>query len=391
MSGVTDEGFEAETVDTIKTAIENELKNAFGTSFNVRPTSVAGIIIGIVAQKLADLQDEAEAIYGSQYPETAFGSSLDQLSALTGVQRLPATRSLVTCGITGTPGTPIPVGSRIRNSATNTYWRVTTVNGAITIPAASATTGSFESEDFGEVLGVAGTLNVIDTVISGWSAVSNPLDATLGSEQESDAELRLRRASLLQVQGAGTLDAIRSAVLELTGIRQVTMLENVTYATDANGLPAKSFETLILQSGANSSDILQAIWDTKPAGISAYGSTTGNATDLAGNTQVMAYSLATSLPIYVSLSATTGTGFGPTATGVASIKSAITSYGDAFLMGDDAYLEGVRAKPFGVVGVLNVSSIKMDIYASPTATADIFTTIRQIATFDTSRVNVTLL
>src|SRR4051812_46746033 len=125
MSGVTDEGFEAETVDTIKTAIENELKNAFGTSFNVRPTSVAGIIIGIVAQKLADLQDEAEAIYGSQYPETAFGSSLDQLSALTGVQRLPATRSLVTCGITGTPGTPIPVGSRIRNSATNTYWRVT--------------------------------------------------------------------------------------------------------------------------------------------------------------------------------------------------------------------------------------------------------------------------
>jgi uncharacterized phage protein gp47/JayE len=391
MSGVTDEGFEAETVDSIKTAIEDELKNAFGASFNVRPTSVAGVFIGIVAQKLADLWNASEAIYGSQYPETAFGASLDQLSLLTGTQRLIATRSRATAGVTGDPGTVIPVGSRIRNEDTNTYWRVAEDNGAITIPSVSATTGVFESEDFGEVLGLAGTLTVIDTVIAGWDSVSNPTDATLGREQETDAELRLRRASLLQIQGAGTLDAIRSAVLEIDGVIQVTMLENVTLATDGNGLPAKSFETLVLQSGAATADIFQAIWDTKPAGISAYGSTVGTATDAGGTTRYTAYTPATDVLIYVSVTATTGSGFGATATGVANIKAAITAHGDGLLMGDDVIKQAVQARPFDVSGVVDVPTLYLDIYASPTATANLSIGVRSIARFDTARVTVTLL
>lgn len=385
MSGLTDEGFEAETVDTLKTAIENELKTAFGESFNVRPTSVAGILIGIFSQKLADLYEQAEAIYGSQYPDTAFGASLDQLASLTGVQRLAATRSEAVCGVTGTPGTVIPTGSRIKNSDTNTYWRLQADGGDVTIPAASATTGTFESEEFGEVLGVAGTLDTIDTVISGWASVNNDLDADLGRDLETDAELRLRRANLLQVEGAGTLDSIRTEVLSVEGVEQVTMLENVTMSTDGNGLPAKSFETLVLHDSADLDEIAQAIWDTKPAGISAFGSDTGTAVDSLGADQVMAFSVADDVLIYVSLTATTSAGFSSSD----NIKLSIIEYGDALLMGDDVYKAAAEASAF-IPGVINVPGFKLDIYSSPTATADISIGVRQIARFDTSRISVVL-
>lgn len=390
MSGVTDEGFEAETVDTLKTSIEDDLKTALGSSFNVRPTSVAGILIGIFAKKLADVWEMAEAVYGSQYPETAFGASLDQVASLTGTQRLPASRSLATCGITGSSGTVIPTGSRIKNSATNTYWRLVESEGNVTVPIAGYTTGSFESEDFGEVLGAAGDLDTIDTVISGWSAVNNDADAALGSEEETDAALRLRRASLLQVQGAGTLDAIRSSVLEVSGVLEVKMLENVTLATDGNGLPAKSFEVLVNENGATVSQIYQAIWDTKPAGISAYGTVAGTATDSQGDAQYVAYTPAATVGIYVALTATTAAGFGVTATGVQKIKDALTTFGATLNMGDDVSAQLARAYAQVVAGVYDVSSFKIDIYSSPTATANLAIGVRSLAKFDTSRVTVAL-
>lgn len=387
MAGVTDEGFEAETVDTLKTAIENELKNSFGDSFNVRPTSVAGIIIGVVAQKLGDLWDAAEAIYGSQYPATAFGQSLDQLSALTGVQRLAATHSEVTCDLEGTPGTLIPEASRIRNADTGTYWRS---QEDVTIGAASAATAVFESEDYGEILGVADSLTVIDTVISGWDSVNNPLDADLGRELETDAELRLRRADLLTTQGAGTVDAIRADVLAVLGVQEAHVFENVTLVTDGDGLPGKAFEVVLRESGAVTADILQAIWDTKPAGISAHGTSVGYATDSEGNDQLVAYSNADEIEIYIAVTAVTGANSGPTATVVENIKSAIVEYGDAFLIGDDVIKQAVQAQPFDVAGITDVPTLKLDIYASPTATSNIVIGTRQVATFDTSRITVAL-
>lgn len=385
MSGVTENGFEAETVDTIKTAIEDALKAAFGASFNVRPTSVAGILIGVFSQKLADLWDASEAVYGSQYPDTAFGLSLDQLALLTGAQRLPARRSEVVVGLTGTPGTPIPVGSRIVNSDTGTFWRLAEENGDVTIPAASATTATFESEDFGEIIGLAGTIDEIDTVIAGWTAVDNALDATLGRDVETDAELRLRRAQLLQAQGAGTLDSIRTAVLAVDGVIQVTMLENVTLVEDANGLPAKSFEVLFLHEDADFDEVAQAVWDNKPAGISAFGSDTGTAVDTNETSHVMAFTEADDVLIYVALTATTASGFGEST----DIEESILAYGALLLMGDDVYKEAAQAASF-VAGVKNVPDFRIDVFASPTATADITIDAREIARFDSSRITVTL-
>jgi uncharacterized phage protein gp47/JayE len=392
MAGVTDTGFEAETTDSLKTAIENDLKSSFGTSFNVRPTSVAGVLIGTLSKKLADLWAAGLSVYNAQYPETAFGASLSQLALLTGVQRLEATRSRVVCGVTGTPNTVIPEGSRIRDSDTGSFWRTKIGGGDIVIPSVSSTTASVESEELGEVIGVAGTLDVIDTVIAGWNAVNNPLDATLGRLDETDAELRLRRAALLTQEGKGTVDSIRADVFALDGMREVTVFENVTLLPDGDGIPGKSFEVVLRQDGSiPANTIAQTIWDSKPAGISAYGSLTGKAVDVLAHDQIVAWTQAEEVPIYVAISATTASGFGLTGVGVANIKSAMVAYGATLRDGDDVIREHVRAQGFQVVGVIDVPDARIATTPTPTGTTNIPITIRQIATFDTSHVTVTLL
>ncbi len=394
MSGVTDEGFEAETVDTLKTAIEEELKTSFGESFNVRPTSVAGQLIGVFAQKLADLWDAAEAIYGSQYPESAFGQSLDQLATLTGVQRLPATRSTAVVGVTGTPATVIPTGSRIINSDTGTYWRTIEDDGDVIIPAASATTANVESEDFGEISGLAGTLDTIDTVISGWDTVDNAADADLGRDEETDAELRIRRTGLLTSQGKGTVDAIQADVLAVPGVLEVFVFENVTLITDVNGLPGKAFEVVLREDGtAEVADIFQAIWDSKPAGISSYGTEAGTATDSLGGTRYTAYSTVDEIEIYFAITAvTTGGSFaGLTASLVTAIKEAITGYGDTLGIGDDVIRQQAIAAYLAVEGVYDHSQLYLDDAAAPVASSNIAIDIREIATFDTANISVALL
>lgn len=392
MSGVTDEGFEVETVDTIKTAVEDELKVKFGASFNVRSTSVAGIIIGVIAQKLADLWDAAEAIYGSQYPETAFGQSLDQLGTLTGAQRLPAERSTSPVGITGTNGTLIPLGSRIKNTDTGTFWQTTE---DVTIPVAGATTGLVESEDYGEIIGLAGTLNEIDTVIAGWTAVNNEEDAETGRDVETDAQFRLRRAQLLTSQGKGTIDAIRADVLAVAGVLEATVYENVNDTVDADGLPGHSFEVVArLDDSVVEQEIFDAIWASKPAGISAYGSVTGSAEDSAGTSHLLAYTETADVNIYVALTATTtgGDGFDDDAEGIAAIKLAIVNFAeDEYGSGDDVVKQRVQAQPFDVLGVVDVPTLKIDRYASPTATSNIAIDRRSIAAFDSSRIDVALI
>jgi uncharacterized phage protein gp47/JayE len=126
--GLQASGFVIKDLDTILTEIEDDQRAAFGADFDVSPSSPEGIANGIIAAKLAEAWQQLGAVYNSEYPNGAEDTSLDQLCQLTGVRRLPATRSAVTAGITGTPGTVLTDGfdnTRIKNSGTKAYgtWR----------------------------------------------------------------------------------------------------------------------------------------------------------------------------------------------------------------------------------------------------------------------------
>ncbi len=378
MAGLTEDGFEISDFDTLLTEVEEDLKAAFGDEFDVSSSSPMGPINAIYVKKLSELWELLQDVYAAGSPDGAYGDGLDQLGLLTASYRQDQSRSRALCSVSGTPGVTITSDDQIKNVETGTLWYA---ESSIVIGAASAATGWFDSVDYGPVTALAGTLTIIETPVVGWTAVTNTLDADPGELKEPDAEFRLRRKRDLARAGSSTVRAIVADVGELAGIESVVCYENVDDEEDDEGLPAHSFEVLV--EGGDSGDIAQAIFDNKPAGVSAYGTTGDNATASDGSTKYVAYSRPTSVEIYVALTAVTAFGFGGTAT----VAGAITGYGDALVAGEDVNWSAVFG-PAYVDGVENVTDLFISTAAAPTATDDIPISRRQRSSWDSTRISV---
>lgn len=116
---------------------------------------------------------------------------------------------------------------------------------------------------------VAGTLSEIVTPVSGITEITNPEDAALGRNTETDTALRLRYYNSLKIIGRVTVDGIRSALLqEVAGVTTCQIRENNTDA-EVLGIPPHAFEAIV--SGGLDQDIADKIWEVKPAGIATWG------------------------------------------------------------------------------------------------------------------------
>ena len=116
--GVTPEGFETKRLIEVKNDLEESFIGEFG-DINLDPQSVTGQIIGIFAKVFADIWENAQDVYLSQYPNSASGVSLDNVVALNGITRIPAQRTSVIGVATGAENTLIPANSLVRIPVTN--------------------------------------------------------------------------------------------------------------------------------------------------------------------------------------------------------------------------------------------------------------------------------
>lgn len=128
--GLTPQGFNKKRLPDIKAEEENALIAEFG-EINVQPQSVFGQLIGVSAKAIADIWEELEDVYYSQYPSTAEGVALDYLVALNGITRLPAERTRVIGVATGFEGTSIPENALANQPTTGETFFVSE-NGIIT-------------------------------------------------------------------------------------------------------------------------------------------------------------------------------------------------------------------------------------------------------------------
>ena len=96
----------------IQDEIIEALRAVFGEHINTLPQSVFGQLIGIFSEREALIWELVEDVYNSQYPDTATGSSLDNVAAITAFTRLPAIPSTIALqAFFGTPATVIPAGT----------------------------------------------------------------------------------------------------------------------------------------------------------------------------------------------------------------------------------------------------------------------------------------
>ena len=378
MAGLTSNGFESKDFDTLLTELQDALHAEFGDGFDVTASSPMGPINAIYAAKLSELWELMQDVYASYSPTNAYGAGLDQIALLTGSVRQDQSRSVVLASVSGTPGTVITTNAQAKHSETGSLWYPAT---DVTIPAASAVTAYFNSVDYGPVTALAGKITLIETPVVGWTAVTNLADADPGALAESDQSFRIRRARDLARAGSSTLRAIIADVGEVSGVESVIAFENVTDEVDDENLPAHAFEVLV--EGGDATSIAQAIWDNKPAGISAYGTSGANAADYNGVSKYVAFSRPTDVDIYVALTAVTAFGFGVTG----DIAGGITGYGASLAAGDDVHWTRLFGASY-VTGVENVTDLRVSTSASPTATSDIEISRRQRSAWDSTRITV---
>ena len=456
--GVQSTGFVIKTVQDILDDIEAGEKEAFGSVINVSADSVFGQLNGVIAGAIAEAWELAEAVYSAQYPNSANDASLDNVCAITGVGREEATQSTVELTLTGTAGTFLFAGRVVAHSVNEERYATdadvtiavagnwipsyafysiglfVTNNGNIYICTGTGTTASSggpsgegtgivdgtvtwdfvgngtgyvqvdaTAEEYGPQVANARSLTEIETPVSGWESVINLLDADVGSDLETDADLRQRREEQLAVQGAATLNAIKADLLNVDGVLSVTMFENIQDVTDSDGRPAHSIEAVVLTTTGDTPDatidqaVADQLFESKAGGIGTFGFpgrvVTKTVTDDSGNTHTVYWTRVEELEIYCDITVTVNTdpADGPVypADGDDQVKAAIVAKGNELLAGQEVIYELIKCQAFQVSGVTDITSFTMDTVSPPTGTSNITVTDRQVAVFDTSRVDVT--
>jgi uncharacterized phage protein gp47/JayE len=439
MAGLTVNGFVTKTASEIRDDINDSLRGSFGPSVDVSDGSVLGQLAAILASLYAELWEVAEAVNASQDPDAATGARLDSLAALTGTQREAASASTVTLTLTGTNATSVAAGSRVSVTSTEaefstdadatlatlTAWAISTAyvvgdrrtnssrgyvctgagtsagSGGPTTTASSITDGTAVWRYMGEgaaavdvaatctedgpTVATSGSIITIETPVSGWSNVMNLEDADLGSDVQSDESLRISRENELARAGSSPVDALRADLLDLDSVTAVTIFVNNTDATDSDGVPPHAVEAMV--TGGADQDIWDQLLASVAAGIATHGDEVGTATDTAGNDHEMKFSRAEELTIYVDIVLIKDPETYPS-DGDDQIKAAIVAYGDAQVAGKDVVASRIAAACFSVDGVLDVTDVDIGTTAAPTLGTTIAVSLRQIASFDTSRITV---
>lgn len=358
--GLTPLGFVSKQQQQIISELQVALQTAFGQNINLLPEAVFGQLVGIFSEREALVWQLAEAVYASQYPEGAEGTSVDNILALNGLKRLPALPTKTSPPVNGapglllfgTPGTLIEAGSQISingapldiatidndsiieasaNAVQDIFFSSVPDSGQFTLqikdPAGNVLTTdpiNFDADNFavrdaikalsdvvagnypytdiavtgnftigftvnfgavtpapgnpssgalaqnlftaptdtlltgstvvnitfvqatagqpsqvaasatfvnaGPIFAPAGSLTVIDTPVTGWTGVNNPIDCITGSNLETDTLAIQRWKTLRASQANGPIQAIVEKVLQVPGVTQCIGFENLSQA-----------------------------------------------------------------------------------------------------------------------------------------------------------------
>ncbi|TXG97758.1 MAG: baseplate J/gp47 family protein [Nevskiaceae bacterium] len=380
MTTITDLGYFRTRLDERLANLIAGYKAIYGDDIQVDPDDMDGEFLSLAANALGDVDALAEVVYNSMNPQSATGLGLSRLVQLNGIKRIAGTYSRVDVVVGGTMGTVIPAGSVVKDKVTGVKWQALT---SVELDATTLATVTYQCMTKGAVTALPGALEKIDTPLYGWQTATNPQPATIGRAEETDEELRVRRAASTSTPAQCILDAVYGAIINLSGVRLARVYENFTDVVDANGQPAHSIYSVV--EGGAVADIAQIIWNKKTAGTS----TIGNLPTVVYDIQNYAHTVNLSRPlysdVYITVNLTKHPGY-PT-NGAALIKQALVDYGQTLAIGDDVEQPRLYT-PVNTVRNHKITSLYIDTAANPGGVADIVVPFNGLARIDASRIVV---
>lgn len=274
-----------------KSLVAERLQAIFRRDFVLDDETVVGQLVGTLALALAQVDERAVDVVNAFNVNTAVGEQLDSLGSVIALTRHEARSSTVVLTVSSTASTTIPAGSRV--SAAPDGSPAFTTDAEVSISGAGSATVNATAVDSGPIEAEADTLVRILNPVVGWSAVNNPAAALPGRSRETDSAYRRRFQTAYAHLGRDGLENIRSAVLNVEGVRDVRVEENNTASSiDRSGVAIAGHSIYVVvdyegttapaADSAREERVGRAILESKPAGVGTVnrGATDGSSADV---------------------------------------------------------------------------------------------------------------
>lgn len=341
-------GLQTKTLTEIIEELEIDYKDIYGSDINLDQNSPDGQLLNIQGQEGVDTRELLTAINNGFDPDQAEGRVLDQRVALNAITRNGGTYTTVSINVTvDQPLNLVGLDDQseelnptisnlyiIKDDAGTEFYLVDSQS-----PAGAGTFAYlFRAAPIGDVQILANTITTPVTVIAGVTGVNNPSGATVqGVDEESDADLKIRRRASTSVSAVGYLDSIEAALRNLDGVVTAIVLENDTGSTDSDGTLAHTI-WCIVEGGADA-DIGAVIYAKKSSGSGQRGVETVNVPREGGGIYVAKFDRPDDEDLYIHFSITLPGGTVDTAAlkdlivenviwgvGASAVASTITAY-----------------------------------------------------------------
>jgi Baseplate J-like protein len=268
-------GFQSPSSEAILVGVEADFTAAFGETLNFNLNTPQGQLSSSEAAILANTY--SVFIYQSQQtdPNLATGRWLDAIGYIYYLNRDPAEPTSLTCTCGGLAGVTIPLGALITDTGGNLY---------ASTAAATIGVGGTVSVNFAAVVPGPTAVPTADAVsiyqaVAGWDTVVVASGA-VGSNTETDAAFRIRRADSVESNSSGSLGSILGNVAEVSGVLDYWGYDNGSNSpATVNGVSIAANSIYICVSGGASQAVGTAIWQKKAPGCSYTGSTSVTVVD----------------------------------------------------------------------------------------------------------------
>lgn len=353
--GLTENGYERPIFDDIVTDLGTKAQELFGADIDISEQSTLGKFIRIIAYDKAKTEEEAEEIFYSRFPNTAIGINLDRLCPFVGISRNPATPAQYELTVTGTAGYIVPYGFEVSTDSEvifyNTLDTVIGENGTCKITVECAEKGVIGNVNGADITQIVNPNADIESI-------SNATIVTAGTDEESDYELRQRFSQASTGLGSCNETALEAALVRVPTVTSANVIVNDTDNTDTGGRPPHSFTCYVTGGVGYDEDIAETIFDKKPIGIKTHGTTSCKITDESGKEHTIYFSRTTNVNVFVQIAIVTTSAFEGDG-GIEKIKNNVMEYINSLGVGNSVILSAIYSYIYSVVGVKEVTTLKL--------------------------------
>mgnify|MGYP003302613640 CR=1 FL=1 len=274
-----------------------------GETLNLDSNTPDGQLIEIISELGTVVRELITEVYNSCDPDKCVGSVQDNRYQINYLTRKAGAYTLQNVAITVNKTVTLQGLDAMYNEPEAAAYALSDDNGNVwylvdtTTLTSGTTTLEFRAKDMGEVIPTVGTITNQVTIVEGVTNVINSVGATsIGYEEESDSDFRIRRNVSTATRSENNADTIQANLLNLDGVIEAKVYQNKSNSTDSDGIPAHSIWAIV-EGGANK-DIAEIIYANMGAS-GTKGSVTVPITSSSLQTLNINFDRETVVPLYI--------------------------------------------------------------------------------------------